>query len=48
MPVGATVVPVDLHGDGCPIADVSTAAGDRQVALLLIPIPPRPARTGIA
>jgi 3-hydroxybutyrate dehydrogenase len=26
---GATVVPVDVHGDGCLIADVSTAAGNR-------------------
>jgi 3-hydroxybutyrate dehydrogenase len=26
---GATVVPVDVHGDGCLIADVSTAEGNR-------------------
>jgi 3-hydroxybutyrate dehydrogenase len=26
---GATVVPVDLHGDGCLIADVATAEGNR-------------------
>jgi 3-hydroxybutyrate dehydrogenase len=28
---GASVVPVDLHGDGCLIADVSTAAGNRSM-----------------
>ncbi len=28
---GATVVPVDLRGDGCLIADVSTAAGNRRM-----------------
>lgn len=28
---GATVVPVDVRGDGCLIADAGTAAGNRQV-----------------
>jgi NAD(P)-dependent dehydrogenase (short-subunit alcohol dehydrogenase family) len=28
---GATVVPVDLRGDGCLIADVSTGAGNRRM-----------------
>jgi 3-hydroxybutyrate dehydrogenase len=28
---GATVVPVDVHGDDCLIADVSTAEGNRQM-----------------
>jgi len=28
---GASVVPVDLHGDGCLIADVGTAEGNRRM-----------------
>ena len=28
---GATVVPVDVHGDGCLIADVATAEGNRRM-----------------
>jgi 3-hydroxybutyrate dehydrogenase len=28
---GAAVVPVDLHGDGCLVADVSTAEGNRRM-----------------
>jgi 3-hydroxybutyrate dehydrogenase len=28
---GATVMPVDLHGDGCLIADVGTADGNRRM-----------------
>ena len=28
---GASVLPVDLHGDGCLIADVSTADGNRRM-----------------
>jgi 3-hydroxybutyrate dehydrogenase len=28
---GASVLPVDLHGDGCLIADVGTAAGNRRM-----------------
>jgi 3-hydroxybutyrate dehydrogenase len=29
--VGASVMPVDLHGDGCLIADVGTADGNRRM-----------------
>ena len=33
---GATVVPVDLHGDDCLIADVATADGNRQMVDLAL------------
>jgi 3-hydroxybutyrate dehydrogenase len=33
---GATVVPVDLHGDDCLIADVATAEGNRQMIELAL------------
>jgi len=33
---GATVVPVDVHGDDCLIADVATAAGNRQMVDLAL------------
>jgi 3-hydroxybutyrate dehydrogenase len=33
---GGTVVPVDVHGDGCLIADVATAEGNRQMVDLAV------------
>jgi 3-hydroxybutyrate dehydrogenase len=33
---GATVVPVDVHGDDCLIADVATAEGNRQMVDLAL------------
>jgi 3-hydroxybutyrate dehydrogenase len=33
---GATVVPVDVHGDDCLIADVATAEGNRQMVDLVL------------
>jgi 3-hydroxybutyrate dehydrogenase len=33
---GATVVPVDVHGDVCLIADVATAEGNRQMVDLAV------------
>ena len=33
---GAAVVPVDVHGDGCLIADVATAEGNRQMVDLAL------------
>jgi 3-hydroxybutyrate dehydrogenase len=33
---GATVVPVDVHGDGCLIADVATAEGNRRMVDLAL------------
>lgn len=33
---GATVVPVDLHGDDCVIADVASAEGNRQMVNLAL------------
>jgi 3-hydroxybutyrate dehydrogenase len=33
---GAAVVPVDLHGDGCLIADVATADGNRRMVDLTL------------
>ena len=33
---GATVVPVDVHGDDCLIADVATAAGNRRMVDLAL------------
>jgi 3-hydroxybutyrate dehydrogenase len=33
---GATVVPVDVHGDDCLIADVATAEGNRRMVDLAL------------
>jgi short-subunit dehydrogenase involved in D-alanine esterification of teichoic acids len=33
---GATVVPVDMHGDDCLIANVATAEGNRQMVDLAL------------
>jgi 3-hydroxybutyrate dehydrogenase len=33
---GATVVPVDVHGEGCLIADVATAEGNRRMVDLAV------------
>jgi 3-hydroxybutyrate dehydrogenase len=33
---GAAVLPVDVHGDGCLIADVATAEGNREIVDLAL------------